>query len=62
MESYLQGERGILPVNFAAAGHLQGRAPDGWQQEDLTPMWPTSGTAFIRGRKEMAQKKKKKVP
>lgn len=47
---------GFLPAAFAAAGLLQGQALNGWQQEDLTPTWPTSATAFIRGGKEMAKK------
>lgn len=57
MESYLQGERGISPVDLAAARLLQGRARDGWQQEDLTPAWPPSATAFIRGGKRDGKNK-----
>lgn len=45
-------------MDLTADGLLQGRALDAWQQEDLTPAWLSSATAFIRGGKRDGKKKK----
>lgn len=43
-------------MDLTADGLLQGRALDAWQQEDLTPAWLSSATAFIRGGKRDGKK------